>query len=94
MTKEGLEEMINTEVDEDGSGQISFLEFLDLVTNKLKIKISKPNLIRLWGAMDTDHSGFLTTEEFMAMTFPDMALEGPLVFVWRGQHRCWPCFVA
>ena len=67
--------MINTEIDVDGSGQITYHEFLDLV-NKLKLKISKPNLIRLWSAMDSDRSGYLTTEEFMAMTFPDITLEG------------------
>lgn len=54
-------------VDADGSGLISFAEFVDMVRDVLKLsemEMPEPRLKALWLALDADCSGYLTSGEF------------------------------
>ena len=54
-------------VDADGSGLISYAEFLDMCRDILKLSehmAPEPRLKALWLALDEDCSGYLTSGEF------------------------------
>ena len=54
------------QVDADGSGLISYAEFVDMVHDVLRLHLPEPRLKALWLALDTDCSGYLTSGEFGA----------------------------
>ena len=57
------------EMDDDGSGKITFSELLDMVRSELEFSkkdISDTALKRVWAALDDDRSGYLTSGEFGA----------------------------
>ena len=56
-------------VDADGSGLISYAEFVDMVRDILRMsetEMPEPRLKALWLALDADCSGYLTSGEFGA----------------------------
>ena len=57
------------QMDDDGSGKITFTELLDMVRNELEFtakEVSDSALKRVWAALDDDRSGYLTSGEFGA----------------------------
>ena len=55
------------DVDEDGSGRISYQEFSRMVRRKLKLgvgKVSEEALQGVWRALDEDTSGYISIGEF------------------------------
>lgn len=56
--------------DEDGSGEVSEEEFVEIVIKILNIKnhehAPKKRIERCWNEVDTDHSGTVSFEEFLA----------------------------
>jgi hypothetical protein len=66
-------------VDADGSGLISYAEFVDMVRDVLRLAESQMPELRLkalWLALDTDCSGYLTSGEFGAfMRLGEVAAE-------------------
>ena len=57
------------QMDDDGSGKITFDELLDMVRSELEFSpkdISDTALKRVWAALDNDRSGYLTSGEFGA----------------------------
>eukprot|EP00964_Phaeocystis_antarctica_P091858 scaffold58971_cov45-Phaeocystis_antarctica.AAC.1 len=57
------------QMDDDGSGKITFDELLDMVRTELEFSpkdISDTALKRVWAALDNDRSGYLTSGEFGA----------------------------
>ncbi|CAF3945603.1 unnamed protein product [Rotaria sp. Silwood2] len=62
-TEEELQDMIR-EVDEDQSGTISFVEFVDMVKKAVDTnKSSREELFRAFQVFDLDQNGFITMEE-------------------------------
>jgi hypothetical protein len=56
-------------VDNDGSGLISYDEFVEMVRNDLKLSaraLPEKNILQAWLALDTDGSGYLSSGEFGA----------------------------
>lgn len=53
-----------TDLDADGSGEIEFGEFLDVMTAKLDEKNSREEIGRVFNLFDKDRSGDLDVEEF------------------------------
>ena len=54
-------------IDEDGSGQMAYREFMRMVRSELKqgaAELPKDELLALWKALDADNSGLVTIGEF------------------------------
>merc|ERR1712139_22709 len=54
-----IEKMIG-EVDDDGSGEIGFPEFLKMMTNKILNKDPKDDMVKAFKLFDDDATGFVT----------------------------------
>merc|ERR1719335_1089461 len=54
-----IEKMI-ADVDDDGSGEIGFPEFLQMMTNKILNKYPKDDMVKAFGLFDDDKTGFVT----------------------------------
>ncbi len=61
--------------DTDRSGILTFLEFKELMAQKLKLKLSGAEFLDVWRAMDVDMSGAITFAEFTALYFPELAVD-------------------
>merc|ERR1712194_10494 len=59
---EEIQQMIN-EVDEDGSGEIEFPEFLELIARKMKKCDSLDEMKQAFQVFDRDNSGSITAAE-------------------------------
>merc|ERR1711977_645403 len=55
----GIEKMVG-EVDDDGSGEIGFPEFLKMMTDKILNKDPKDDMIKAFKLFDDDKTGFVT----------------------------------
>ena len=54
--KEELKKMIS-DIDKDGSGQIDFAEFLDMMTQKMSERDSKEEILKAFRLFDDDETG-------------------------------------
>merc|ERR1719198_335578 len=54
-----IEKMVG-EVDDDGSGEIGFPEFLRMMTNKILNKDPKDDMVKAFRLFDEDQTGFVT----------------------------------
>ena len=63
-TKAELQDMIN-EVDTDGNGTIDFLEFLTMITRKMKDTESKEEISEAFRVFNKDGKGFISAAEFV-----------------------------
>merc|ERR1711918_8115 len=54
-----IEKMVG-EVDDDGSGEIGFPEFLRMMTNKILNKDPKDDMVKAFKLFDDDQTGFVT----------------------------------
>merc|ERR1712167_374506 len=69
--KEELRKMI-TDIDADGSGQIEFPEFLEMMTGKLGEKDTKEEILKVFKLFDDDSTGKISFKNMNEEELQDM----------------------
>ena len=63
------------QIDDNGDGVISFQEFVEFCTQRLRLVLPKPELYTLWRQIDINGSGVINFSEFTSVIFPNVDLD-------------------